>query len=214
MKRFYKIKTYITRFRGQIILSIIVLLILDLFSSTIIERKWYRFISTLDEKHHFTVEHINSLKDEEDSVIELSVFAPAINQSKQSVNFIIFSRLDFQRFLLKDMTIIIDGKEIKLSKDFMIEKQSQKIEYNFGEKIIGYYFLAFGNYENNYLVNFKKIFRSKNAQIGDTFEIQIKIHYFLDDREYNKMLHYVIECRKDEMDYPPNWFMFFFPGAY
>ena len=75
-------------------------------------------------------------------------------------------------------------------------------------------FHFYGNLENKYKINLHQLFRNKKTNFGDRFDIQIHVHYFLDDREYTTTLDYVIECRKNEMQYPPNWFMFLFPGAY
>ena len=49
--------------------------------------------------------------------------------------------------------------------------------------------------------------------LGDKISVKIIIHYLLDNNEYFQELNFVCECVEGD-SYPPNWFMFFFPGAY
>lgn len=202
-----KIKTYIS--------LIVVTTIIGLFLSLIINNdKIYIIYGYRDEDGiRFTSSRLSELSETNDSIFALSTIQP-VNRNYDFLQFHIFSLKDFDTFSIKELSISLDSENIKLKEKVELNCSPENISYNFDKKIDGYEFHFYGNLENKYKINLHQLFRNKKTNFGDRFDIQIHVHYFLDDREYTTTLDYVIECRKNELQYPPNWFMFLFPGAY
>lgn len=209
------IKAYIVKFHAQIILAVIVLIILDLFLPFLITQKEYQFSFLLDEQTHgFTEDFLKNLSDTNDSEIVLLISRPAINAKKNSVNYIVFSTSPFSHFELEKLEFTYNGKTKDFTRDFELDWEPQSKQYELGGKIIdGYELSFFGNYEKNYKVNIQKMLKWENIKIGDKFEVKMRVDYALDNRLYSKILSYEVECVAAPQ-YPPNWFMFLFPGAW
>ena len=95
--------------------------------------------------------------------------------------------------------------------DFQIKNDRNSVSYNriSNDLCSGFW----GNDEKNYKINIQQIFNKGNAKIGDRFEVKIRVDYSLDSKMYSKILDYEVECI-EAPQYPPNWFMFLFPGAW
>ena len=210
-----KIKAYIAQFHAQIILVVIVLPILDLFLPFCITQKEYFFSYLLDEQTDgFTEDSLKNLSTTNDSEIALIISRPPINSKKNWVNFIVFSTNPFAHFELKNLELIYNGKTKKFTQNFKLDWEPQNKQYELqGQIIDGYELRFFGNHERNYKINVQNIFNKGNTKIGDKFDVKIQVDYSLDGKMYSKILDYEVEC-VEAPQYPPNWFMFLFPGAY
>ena len=210
-----KIKAYIAQFHAQIILVVIVLPILDLFLPFCITQKEYFFSYLLDEQTDgFTEDSLKNLSTTNDSEIALIISRPPINSKKNWVNFIVFSTNPFVHFELKNLELIYNGKTKKFTQNLKLDWEPQNKQYELqGQIIDGYELRFFGNHERNYKINVQNIFNEGNTKIGDKFDVKIQVDYSLDGKMYSKILDYEVECI-EAPQYPPNWFMFLFPGAY
>ena len=210
-----KIKAYIAQFHAQIILVVIVLPILDLFLPFCITQKEYFFSYLLDEQTDgFTEDSLKNLSTTNDSEIALIISRPPINSKKHWVNFIVFSTNPFAHCELKNLELIYNGKTKKITQNFKLDCEPQNKQYELqGQIIDGYELRFFGNHERNYKINVQNIFNKGNTKIGDKFDVKIQVDYSLDGKMYSKILDYEVEC-VEAPQYPPNWFMFLFPGAY
>ena len=161
----------------------------------------------------FTRTGLSKLSETNDSIFALSTIQ-IVNRNYDWLRFHVFSLKNFETLSIKELSISMDSKSIKLKEKVELNCSPENISYDFDKKIDGYEFHFYGDLENKYKINLQKLFRNKKTNFGDRFDIQIHVHYFLDDREYTTTLNYAIECRKNEMQYPPDWYMFLFPGAW
>lgn len=194
---------------------------MDLFFHFAIIKKNYVFYDLNGEPDQFFTKSQLVELDKQDSVLALSMIG-VINQQSDEINFYIFSIKDFNIFTIKDFTIVCDGKETKIKRNIAYNANTKNpnfdktVSYEFeNKKIQGFEKKFYGGFENfkRCKVNFYKIFKSKNVDFGEKFNVKILVHYFLDEREYSQELYYTVECR-EAPQYPPNWFMALFPYAY
>lgn len=145
-----------------------------------------------------------------------------INQDSDEINFAIWSKKELKAFRLLDFKILYEDNEIKIKRNILYELKDDNPnsfriinkESSSMENLI-YQYNVYGGFENFKIckVNFKKIFSKRRMNLGDKISVKIIIHYLLDNNEYFQELNFVCECVEGN-SYPPNWFMFFFPGAY
>ena len=202
-----KIKTYIP-------LMVIFGLFLNFILHYVLNDKIYIMHGYRDEDGIlFTRTGLSKLSETNDTIFALSKMRP-VNRNYDLLRFHVFSLKNFETLSIKELSISMDSKSIKLKEKVELNCSPENISYDFDKKIDGYEFHVYGDLENKYKINLQKLFRNKKTNFGDRFDIQIHVHYFLDDREYTTTLNYAIECRKNEMQYPPDWYMFLFPGAW
>ena len=202
-----KIKTYIP-------LMVIFGLFLNFILHYVLNDKIYIMHGYMDEDGiFFTRTGLSKLSETNDTIFALSKMRP-VNRNYDLLQFHVFSLKNFETLSIQELSISMDSRSTKLKEKVELNCSPENISYDFDKKIDGYEFHFYGDWENNYKINLQKLFRNKKTNFGDRFDIQIYVHYFLDDREYITTLNYTIECRKNEMQYPPDWYMFLFPGAW
>ena len=196
-------------------LFIMVLLIADLFLRFLYVRKEYGFDLLLDrETGGFTENSLSNLSENNNSEISLIIFRPPINSKKNEIGFIVFSTIPFSTFKLNKLELVYDNKVTDFTRKLELDWEPSPVQYKFNENTIdGYELRFYGNYEKNYKASFYKIFKKGNFNFGDEFNVQLIVNYSLDSKKYSKKLDYVVECL-EAPQYPPNWYMALFPGAY
>ena len=201
-----------------IILTLLILLIVDYF--------W----KLSDTEKNFYLNGINFIEFNEDIKKELNknrAFISmhqidVINQNSDEINFTIWSNEELKTFKLLDFRVLYDGKDVKIKRNILYKLKSDNpnffkninTEFKNKKKLI-YQYNIFGGFDNfkRCKVNFKSLFSKTKINFGDKIPVKIIIHYLLNEDEYFQELNFICEC-VEVQQYPPNWFMFFFPGAY
>ena len=168
--------------------------------------------------------HLEEMKPIED-IDELNKSKPfisihqinVINQDTDEINFTILSENELKTFRLLDFNFLYDDNEVKIKRNILYKLKSDNPNFFkiMDRENLIYQYEIFGGFEDykKCKVNLKKIFSKKKWNIGDKVPVKITVHYLLDDTEYYQELNYICNCIEGD-SYPPNWFMFLFPGAY
>lgn len=189
------------------IILIVLYLCFDIYSHLLKINKDYifkRYEQETDEEYY----------EKEGAFIELSMIN-MINQKKDRVIMTVYSKEKFDNFELNSIVVSFDERVNKISKQLKISNCELKYKPSSisGNELYCYQMKYYGNSESKYSVNFYNIFNTVDINIGNIFPVNFIVNFSLDNNIYCQNLKYQVSCVEAEK-YPPNWFMFFFPGAW
>lgn len=204
----------------KLIFVILPYLLLIVIISLIVDYFW----KVSDLKKEFQLNEMSSYSNEEvKSKVTVSMHQiKVINQNSDEFNFTIFSENEIREIRFVDFKFIFEDYEVKIKRNIVYELN--KDNPNFfkilntkecdNESLIYQYDIV-GGFENykKCKINVNKVFKKIPLNFGEKIPVKIIIHYYVDGEEYFQDVNSIFECIEGD-SYPPNWFMFFFPGAY
>lgn len=139
-------------------------------------------------------EEFNDIQDRGNSIY--LAFDDMYTSTKQFVSANIFSMTDFNVFVIEDINFEVEGKSVHVpvNKKYTVKTESSifAVEESPDKSLNGYSYFIYRT-ESKLRINFKKVFKDIDFEIGNEYSMNVTVNYSLDSTSFSKTINYNIK---------------------